>query len=364
MKLPPFQALLDEHRADVYRFCVASAGPGEADDCFQETWIAALRAYPRLRRADNLRAWLFRIAQNKAIDLHRARARRPVPVEAVPETAVAPRRDPEVDRDSELWAAVRALPAEAAHRSVLPHGARDALRGALRPARVHGGRRAGATCSRACGSSERIGPHEPHRRHRGRAARRRAAGRPADARARRSPSAPRATACSTWPSPASTLRSAPCSSAATPRGLVRLSYSDYRSDDEVLEDLARRLSPRILESPGRLDDARRELDEYFDGRRAGFDAAARLVARRAASRATCCARPRASRSARPAPTPRWRRAPAARARSGAAGNALGANPMPVVVPCHRVLRTGGALGGYTGGVERKEFLLRLEGVLA
>ena len=69
----------------MYRFCVATAGPGEADDCFQETWIAALRAYPKLRRADNLRAWLFRIAQNKAIDLHRSRGRRPVPVEAVPE---------------------------------------------------------------------------------------------------------------------------------------------------------------------------------------------------------------------------------------------------------------------------------------
>ncbi|MGH2801874.1 MAG: RNA polymerase sigma factor, partial [Thermoleophilaceae bacterium] len=53
MNLPPFQALLEEHRLDVYRFCVATAGPFEADDCFQETWIAALRAYPKLRRADN-----------------------------------------------------------------------------------------------------------------------------------------------------------------------------------------------------------------------------------------------------------------------------------------------------------------------
>ena len=89
VNLPPFQALLDEHRADVYRFCAASAGPGEADDCFQETWIAALRAYPKLRRGDNLRAWLFRIAQNKAIDLHRSRSRRAVPVEEVAELAAA-----------------------------------------------------------------------------------------------------------------------------------------------------------------------------------------------------------------------------------------------------------------------------------
>ncbi|MGH2804124.1 MAG: RNA polymerase sigma factor, partial [Thermoleophilaceae bacterium] len=99
-----------EHRLDVYRFCVATAGPFEADDCFQETWIAALRAYPKLRRADNVRAWLLRIAQNKAIDLHRARARRPVPVESVPERTAAPA----VARDGEpeLWAAVRQLPAK------------------------------------------------------------------------------------------------------------------------------------------------------------------------------------------------------------------------------------------------------------
>ncbi len=109
MRLPPFQALLDEHSADVYRFCVATAGPGEADDAFQETWIAALRAYPSLKRADNLRAWLFRIAQNKAIDLHRSRARRPVPVAAVAETP-APLAGAAPDSESELWAVLRDLP--------------------------------------------------------------------------------------------------------------------------------------------------------------------------------------------------------------------------------------------------------------
>jgi RNA polymerase sigma factor (sigma-70 family) len=106
VKLPPFQALLDEHRADVYRFLVATAGPSEADDCFQETWIAALRAYPSLRRGDNLRAWLFRIAQNKSIDAHRARGRRAIPVATVPERATpAP-----PDGEPELWAHVRDLP--------------------------------------------------------------------------------------------------------------------------------------------------------------------------------------------------------------------------------------------------------------
>jgi RNA polymerase sigma factor (sigma-70 family) len=106
MKLPPFQALLDEHRTDIYRFCVATVGPSDADDCFQETWISALKAYPNLRRADNLRAWLFRIAQNKSIDAHRARGRRAVPVAAVPER---PTTSP-TGADPELWESLRELP--------------------------------------------------------------------------------------------------------------------------------------------------------------------------------------------------------------------------------------------------------------
>jgi RNA polymerase sigma factor (sigma-70 family) len=106
VNLPPFQVLLQEHRADVYRFLVATAGPSEADDAFQETWIAALRAYPRLRRADNLRAWLFRIAQNKSIDAHRARGRRAVPVATAPEQASSP---PD-DEDSGVWGRLRELP--------------------------------------------------------------------------------------------------------------------------------------------------------------------------------------------------------------------------------------------------------------
>ena len=108
MSLPPFQVLLDAHRGDVYRFLVASVGPVDADDCFQETWIAALRAYPRLKRADNLRAWLLRIAQRKAIDSHRAGARRARPSDSLPETAVP--AEQAADGEPELWAAVRNLP--------------------------------------------------------------------------------------------------------------------------------------------------------------------------------------------------------------------------------------------------------------
>ena len=109
VKLPPFQALIDAHSAEIYRFLVATAGPEDADDCFQETWIAAMRAYPRVRSADNLRAWVFRIAKNKAIDSHRVRGRRPVPVAAVPENGVRPSGELELD-EPELWAAVRELP--------------------------------------------------------------------------------------------------------------------------------------------------------------------------------------------------------------------------------------------------------------
>jgi RNA polymerase sigma factor (sigma-70 family) len=105
VNLPPFQVLLEEHATDVYRFLVATAGFSEADDVYQETWIAALRGYPKLRRADNLRTWLFRIAQNKSIDAHRARGRRAVPVATVPE-----RPSPQAEDDPKLWARLRELP--------------------------------------------------------------------------------------------------------------------------------------------------------------------------------------------------------------------------------------------------------------
>jgi methylated-DNA-[protein]-cysteine S-methyltransferase len=150
--------------------------------------------------------------------------------------------------------------------------------------------------------------------------------------------------------------------AATPQGLVRVSYSEFRGEDETLEELARRVSPRVLEAPAKLDRVRRELDEYFEGRRQDFDVAidwshlagfTREVLRATAKIPFGGVSTYAG-VAEAAGSPRAVRA---------AGNALGANPMPVVVPCHRVLRTGGTLGGYTGGLERKEFLLRLEGRL-
>src|SRR3978361_492355 len=77
MALPPFQLTLERHRDSLARFLAATAGPQDADDCLQETLIAALRAYPRLREGSNVRAWLFTIARNKALHETRARPRRP-----------------------------------------------------------------------------------------------------------------------------------------------------------------------------------------------------------------------------------------------------------------------------------------------
>lgn len=147
--------------------------------------------------------------------------------------------------------------------------------------------------------------------------------------------------------------------AATPAGLVRLAF-DREDDEEVLGQLAERVSPRVLEAPGRLDEVRRELDEYFAGGRDHFDLPLdwRLSAgfRRMVLEtlyaavdyghtvsylelATMVGNPKASR---------------------AVGTAMATNPIPIVVPCHRVLRTGGHLGGYGGGLPAKIKLLELE----
>jgi methylated-DNA-[protein]-cysteine S-methyltransferase len=150
--------------------------------------------------------------------------------------------------------------------------------------------------------------------------------------------------------------------AATSRGLVRLGLPNEPPENVVLE-LSEEISPRILEAPSRLDEARRELEEYFEGRRDHFDlqldwrlsragfyrrvlrATAKVPFGETTSYAEVAAR---------AGSPRAHRA---------AGSALGSNPIPIVVPCHRVLLTGGAIGNYGGGPEMKRFLLELEGAI-
>ena len=101
------EGLLDEHAADVMAVLRGAVGRGDAEDCFQETFLAALRAYPRLDDARNLRGWLLTIAHRKAIDHHRAKGRQPIPV-AEPAEVAAP--DGISEPDEELWTAVGALP--------------------------------------------------------------------------------------------------------------------------------------------------------------------------------------------------------------------------------------------------------------
>jgi methylated-DNA-[protein]-cysteine S-methyltransferase len=145
---------------------------------------------------------------------------------------------------------------------------------------------------------------------------------------------------------------------ATPRGLTQMHYLDEPLE-RVLEAMARKRSPRIVESATALDPWRRELDEYFAGARQDFEAPLDWEQMRAFQRAILRATatiPYGSTStytgvATAAGNPRGQRA---------AGNALGANPLPIIVPCHRVLRSGGGLGGYTGGLHRKHYLLELE----
>jgi methylated-DNA-[protein]-cysteine S-methyltransferase len=148
--------------------------------------------------------------------------------------------------------------------------------------------------------------------------------------------------------------------AVTPRGLVKISYLDLYPADAALRDLAARVSPRVIEDAAALDEPRRQLDEYFERRRRSFelpvdwtlvrgfgrrvlDRTARIPYGEVATYGTV---------ARDIGSPRAARA---------TGNALGANPIPIVVPCHRVVPTGGRIGNYGGGPERKVALLELEG---
>jgi methylated-DNA-[protein]-cysteine S-methyltransferase len=151
--------------------------------------------------------------------------------------------------------------------------------------------------------------------------------------------------------------------AVTPRGLVRLAYEGAENTDEALEELARMISPRVLEAPAALDEVRRELDEYFAGKRHDFDIPVDWRLSDGFTRRVLRATARIpygqllsyKQVAAKAGSPRGSRA---------AGNALGSNRIPIVVPCHRVIHADGTLGGYTGSIERKEYLLELEGSLS
>lgn len=149
--------------------------------------------------------------------------------------------------------------------------------------------------------------------------------------------------------------------AATDVGLVRLAYlgGGIADEDSVLSDLALRVSPRVLAAARRLDEPRRELEQYFEGRRQLFEMPLDWQLTHGFARRVLGATVRIpfgsvltyKQVATEAGSPRAFRA---------AGNALGSNPLPIVIPCHRVVHAGGGLGGYTGGLERKRVLLEVE----
>jgi len=148
--------------------------------------------------------------------------------------------------------------------------------------------------------------------------------------------------------------------AATRRGLVRLGFATQDTDD-LLDDMAHRLSPRVIEAPKRLDKVRRELDQYFAGRRHDFttplDWSLSKGFRQEVLKAVAAIPFGQVRSykemAKAAGSPNAVRA---------AGSACGSNPIPLIVPCHRVLGSDGGLHGYGGGLDVKRRLLTLEGV--
>jgi len=146
--------------------------------------------------------------------------------------------------------------------------------------------------------------------------------------------------------------------AATPKGLVRVAY-EAEDHDRVLDTLAQRISPRVLRAPRRLDAAAREFGEYFDRQRRAFDLPLDLSLSRGFRQLVQQRLPEIGygqtrtygQVAELAGNPRAVRA---------VGTACATNPLPVVVPCHRVLRADGTPGGYVGGAAAKEVLLRLE----
>lgn len=149
--------------------------------------------------------------------------------------------------------------------------------------------------------------------------------------------------------------------ASTPHGLVKISFPVVYDPEETLEELATRISPRVLEAPAKLDEVRRQLDLYFKGRLHEFELPLDWQLSKGFRR-------RALRAIDRIPYGKTRSYTQIATSAGneravrAAGTACGSNPIPIVVPCHRVLRSGGGLGGYGGGLPMKEALLQMEGV--
>jgi methylated-DNA-[protein]-cysteine S-methyltransferase len=147
---------------------------------------------------------------------------------------------------------------------------------------------------------------------------------------------------------------------ATDRGLVRVAF-EREGHERVLDEIARKLSPRVLRSPGRLDEARRELDEYLDGKRHGFDVPLDWTLNWSGFRRRALEEVAAIPYGEVRTYTQVARVAGNERASRAAGTACATNQLPLFVPCHRVVRIGGGLGNYGGGIPLKEHLLELEG---
>ena len=361
----PFENVVAEHGATVLRVCRVVLGPDDADDAWSETFLSAMRAYPDLPETANVEAWLVTIAHRKAIDVLRATGRRPLPTETAGGTDRARRAG---RRRPDLWTSVRHLP-DKQRQAVAYH-----YLAGLPYAEI----------ARILGGTRRRGPARRRRRHQEPAQQ---LSRTQDTRRRRSHERRptprhRHRHCSRAPVDAATLSG--CTGGWRP-GRTRRAPRRRLPHRRLTRRAAAARGDRAGPGPGRL----RQRGPRPGPRRARAGAQPSHPARTAAARRGRRAKSTStSRGAAPGSTSRWTfRCPTG---SGswcrttcreigyghtpsyaqvaelvgnpravrAVGTACATNPLPIVVPCHRVLRTDGSLGGYVGGAEAKTALLR------
>ena len=352
MNLPPFQRLVDDHWRDVARLARALAGPVDGDDVAQQAWTQAYVAYPGLSSSRNLRGWLLTITHRCAMDLHRSRGRRAVPTDDDTLLAGTTRVDgPDAGLfDEELWGRVARLPERQREAVVLKYV------GDLDHATI----------------AELFGNHahdEPAPRQR----------RPEEPEREclMNENAALEQQLAAWPSAELRRPVFPAADVSyvvddTAVGRILFARNDtgallasrYVGDDvavdRVLDQLARTVSPRVLRVPAALDDARHQFDDFLAGRRHDFDLAVDLALATPFQRDVLETLARTVGYGERQTYGGLARAIDRPSASRAVGAALGANPLCIVVPCHRVVASQGALTGYAGGVAAKAYLLDLE----